>query len=272
MLLFTLVYRLLVVRSASFFTVYCDAVTLRPASDEPARDYRARMWHEGIAHCRTLSGWRSLNDEPADAAYKQSSLNARRDPSLQWKDSLDDATFCEKAFLGRVLGKGTSNSTHPRRLLESNAANDSRPSFCLLWPLDVLHFESVVDVCHCDVVAELVRCLPFYSPHVSAAGDDLPLPDGTLAALREEVILRPEKEVGNKWATDPVVPRLWLLGQGLAPHLADVDHVVCVVEVYLLGGFPRTPRWTCSSSSPPPLSGMGSLPVPLRIGGLRFRE
>ena len=92
-------------------------------------------------------------------------------------------------------------------------------------------------MCLCDVAAELVRCLPFHSPHISAAGDNLPFPDGTLAALQEEVILRPEEEVGDQWAADPVVPRLWLLGQGLAPHLADVAHVVCVVEVNLWEGF-----------------------------------
>ena len=100
----------------------------------------------------------------------------------------------------------------------------------MLRPLDVLHTKRMCVVGAGYIVAEIFGALAFDTSHVAAARDDLLTPDGSVAALRQHVVLGAKEQ---NWATDTVVPRLWALGQRQTPDLADVLDVVRVVHVQL---------------------------------------
>ena len=102
-----------------------------------------------------------------------------------------------------------------------------------LAPLDVANLQHVGVVGVGDVVAKVVCLLPLDASHVAAAEDDLLAPEGTRGALREDVVLGAEEEVGNERSADTIVPRPRLRWKGGAPHFADALQVVGVVHVQL---------------------------------------
>ena len=70
--------------------------------------------------------------------------------------------------------------------------------------------------------------------HVAAAKDELLAPDRACAALRHDVILGAEEQVGYQWPADAIVPCLWVGRECFAPDLTNASSVACVVQVQLL--------------------------------------
>ena len=107
----------------------------------------------------------------------------------------------------------------------------NRPSFA---PCNVLDIQRILVVRVDDVVAEVAGVLALSAMHVAAAKDELLAPDRACAALRHDVILGAEEQVGYQWPADAIVPCLWVGRECFAPDLANTSSVVCVVQVQLL--------------------------------------
>ena len=66
-----------------------------------------------------------------------------------------------------------------------------------LGPLDILHFERMPIMGVCHVVTKLVCLLPFDGAHIATTEDHLP--NGPSAALRHDMILCAQQQVGTEW-------------------------------------------------------------------------
>ena len=100
-------------------------------------------------------------------------------------------------------------------------------------PPDVLHKKGVRVVGTGNIVADVLDALFVAAANIPAARHHLLAPDGSVTALRQHVVLGAKEQMCDQWATDALVPRLWVLGQRQTPDLADVLDVLRVVQVQL---------------------------------------
>jgi len=112
------------------------------------------------------------------------------------------------------------------------AAHDRFGCFGRYADAQVLDCERVGVVGVGHVVAELGGALALDAARVAAAQHELRLPERVGGVgVGHGVVADAEEEVGDERAAHAVVPRCRLGREGVAPDLADVRRVVCVVHV-----------------------------------------